>query len=307
MFFYISVYGDLSTLDPDIMAYKSIEGALLVRKDIEIGKEFFVYKIEGVKKITDTERINQTDMFMARVSGKVIIHERVCLKKLSKMKITSLKEIQTFTNRREDSSLLDTQRLNIWNFELENTEPSVLIECVVSEVFMLNTLHELEREEILIGESISGALLVIIPKLIKLILIIVSKIGYLLSIPLVSALVNNTKNIRKTGEAVVSGNTSVSEVAQSIDYSSLRNAVVSASKGDVADFVVKLDESLSKVNTDEKKTFRNEMEQDKQIYKNIGDHNKELFSNINDKVKNELKIPRLINDKDISILLNSHF
>lgn len=305
MYFYLSIFADLSTLDPDIIAYKTIEGALLVRKDIEVGKEFHVYKIEDATKVVDTENVDQVDMFMARVSGKVIIRNQVLLKRMAKLKITSLKEIQTFTNKREDSELLDVQKLSIWNFELDNTEPSVLLECAVSEAIMVNTLYELERDNLVISESLSGALLIIIPKLIKLILIIVSKIAYLLAVPLVNALINNTKNIRKTGEAVVTGSSSVGEVAQSIDYSSLRNAVVSASKGDVAGFVVQLDESLSKVNTDEKKAFRDDMEQDKQIYKNIGDHNKELFSIINEKVKTELKITRLINEKEIDLLMNS--
>ena len=66
-------------------------------------------------------------------------------------------------------------------------DPRIEINKTVNEVETMLVEYEAQRG-MMIQESAAGALLVLIPKLIKLILMIVNKILYLLAIPLVNAL-----------------------------------------------------------------------------------------------------------------------
>ena len=87
-------------------------------------------------------------------------------------------------------------------------DPRIEINKTVNEVETMLVEYEAQRS-MMIQESAAGALLVLIPKLIKLILMIVNKILYLLAIPLVNALLFKTKNIRKTGSSVLSGESDI--------------------------------------------------------------------------------------------------
>ena len=295
--------------DPDIIAFKSVIGALMLNKTYTPDQTLFVYKLQddypGAIQDSGTFAWSDgRDTVSPLVTGAVTLLYPAKFYKYCEIKISSLADIYELRTPFDTNPNGDLWRYNIWNYSIIGGEAKDIIESVTTDVDVVMNIFEMSRNEI-IAESVSGALLLIIPKLIKLIIVIVSKISYLLAIPLVKALVNDTKNIRRTGEAVLTGSTSVREVASSINYADVRSAISSVSKGDVAEFVTNMDKSLATVKTEEKDRLRKEMADDGRIYDNIADHNKHLITNINDKMKKDLKVLKFIDESQLNVLYNS--
>ena len=183
-------------------------------------------------------------------------------------------------------------------------DPRIEINKTVNEVETMLVEYEAQRS-MMIQESAAGALLVLIPKLIKLILMIVNKILYLLAIPLVNALLFKTKNIRKTGSSVLSGESSIKEVVSSANLNNVRSAVVSAAKGDVAGFVEELDKSLEDVQAKHVSKISKENAEDKNIYETLGQRNMEIIDDINKTMREKLKVVQFIDPKQLKILRDS--
>ena len=95
-----------------------------------------------------------------------------------------------------------------------------------------------------ISESVTlaGIAIHVIPVLIKLILALLNKIIYLIGIPLITSLIAHTGNIRRVGSSVVSGNTSIPEVIQSINFDDVKQAAKSS--GNPALFIRDVNHSL---------------------------------------------------------------
>ena len=183
-------------------------------------------------------------------------------------------------------------------------DPRIEINKTVNEVETMLVEYEAQRG-MMIQESAAGALLVLIPKLIKLILMIVNKILYLLAIPLVNALLFKTKNIRKTGSSVLSGESSIKEVVSSANLNNVRSAVVSAAKGDVAGFVEELDKSLEDVQAKHVSKISKENADDKNVYETLGQRNMEIIEDINKTMRDKLKVVQFIDPKQLKILRDS--
>lgn len=183
-------------------------------------------------------------------------------------------------------------------------DPRIEINKTVNEVETMLVEYEAQRS-MMIQESAAGALLVLIPKLIKLILMIVNKILYLLAIPLVNALLFKTKNIRKTGSSVLSGESSIKEVVSSANLNNVRSAVVSAAKGDVAGFVEELDKSLEDVQAKHVSKISKENAEDKNVYETLGQRNMEIIDDINKTMREKLKVVQFIDPKQLKILRDS--
>ena len=305
MYFYISILDDLKEVNADVVCYKNIDGGLMVRKDVEVGKRFIVYKAKDYNGVISDRSVDQTgsyDSFTDSVSCRVILKNDVKLEKYCSLVVTGERDLLELTSVFDTDPNGNKHSYTLWNYDVESNDSRLLIECACMEVEAMINVYDSTKN---ITESIEGVLLILIPKLIKLILIIIGKIAYLLAIPLVNALIKDTKNIRRTGDSVLRGETSMGEVVSSINYADVRSAVVAASKGDAAEFVSKLDSSLADVKTAEVKKISETIIDDGHIYDNLGKHNKDMIQHINSKLRSELKIVKFIDDSQIKVLTDS--
>lgn len=166
-------------------------------------------------------------------------------------------------------------------------------------------LYEKEKNELVIQESVAGAMLILIPKLIALILKIVGKIFYLLALPLVVSLIR-AKNIHRVGSSVVRGNTSIGEVVSSMKVENVRNAFVSMATGDVAAFVDEIDNSLSEVQIKNSNEFRQAVTKDDfNLYENLSNRNEKIIHDINEVMRSKHKVVKMIDESKLHILNNS--
>ena len=129
------------------------------------------------------------------------------------------------------------------------------LKSIQEEVLLLNKEYEVAVKTLEISESLGGLMLLVIPKLIALILVIVQKIFYILSIPVVLALVNNSKNIRITGKRLFRKETTLREVGKSINLDSVRAAASSLSPGDGASVIKAINAVLENVAKESKEEY----------------------------------------------------
>lgn len=187
-------------------------------------------------------------------------------------------------------------------------EDSVLVsemDVHINEIKRDIVAYEEERNSLVIQESFAGAMLILIPKLISLILKIVGKIFYLLSIPLIVSLLN-ARNIHKVGSSVVTGKRSLGEVVSSMNTENVRNAFISMAKGDVASFVDEIDASLSEVQMKNSNEFRESVSKnDFDLYENLSNRNEKMIHEINEVMRNKHKVIKMIDESKLDVLNNA--
>ena len=132
---------------------------------------------------------------------------------------------------------------------------------IKEELNSLNTEYEVAVKTLEISESVAGLMLLIIPKLIALILAIVQKIFYILTIPVVVAIIGSSKNIRITGKKLFKKETTLREVSKSIDMDSIRAAAASLSPGDGASVVRAINTILENAANESKKEYMDRIEE----------------------------------------------
>ncbi len=132
---------------------------------------------------------------------------------------------------------------------------------IKEELNILNTEYEVAVKTLEISESVAGLMLLIIPKLIALILAILQKIFYILTIPVVVAIIGSSKNIRITGKKLFKKETTLREVSKSIDMDSIRAAAASLSPGDGASVVRAINTILENAANESKKEYMDRIEE----------------------------------------------
>ncbi len=137
---------------------------------------------------------------------------------------------------------------------IEENSREILEECLVSEYEVLSTYSDVLKTTLNISESASGFLLTIIPKLIKLLMMLISKIYALLAIPIVASIVANTGNSQRAIGAVVTGKATLNDISVSLNRNTL-NAVSEGNALKALDSVVILRKSLNETRSEIRKEW----------------------------------------------------
>lgn len=136
--------------------------------------------------------------------------------------------------------------------EQDNLE--ILEELLIKEYNALSEYTNVLKTTIDISESASGFLLTIIPKLIKLLMMLISKIYALLAIPIVASIVANTGNSQRAIGAIVTGKATLNDISLSLNRNTL-NAIAEGKAIKALDSVVVLRKSLNETRSEIRKEW----------------------------------------------------